>query len=60
SGSPLPDTHLVDPIRSLRLMKIANYTLPRLLKKERKLRKKFVAHPRTDWELNPDTNARVY
>lgn len=60
SGAPLPDSHLVDPIRSLRLMKIANYTLPRLLNKERKLRKKFAAHPRTDWEPIGDPNAQVF
>lgn len=60
SGAPLPDSHLVDPIRSLRLMKIANYTLPRLLKKERRLRKKFAAHPKTDWQINADPDAQVY
>lgn len=41
SGAKLPDSHLVDPIASLRKMKIANYTLPLLLRKEKKLRKKF-------------------
>ncbi len=41
SGAKLPDTHLVDPISSLRRMKIANYTLPLLLRKEKKLRQKF-------------------
>ena len=40
SGAKLPDTHLVDPIASLRSMKIANWTLPLLARKERSLRKK--------------------
>ncbi len=60
SGYPLPDTHLVDPIRSLRRMKIANYTLPRLLKKERKLRKRFAAHAKTDWQLTGNPDVIVY
>ena len=42
SGAPLPDTHLVDPIRALRQMRIAKYTLPWLLRKERRLRKKKI------------------
>jgi hypothetical protein len=41
SGAKLPETHLVDPIASLRRMRIANYTLPLLLRKEKKLRKKI-------------------
>jgi cation diffusion facilitator CzcD-associated flavoprotein CzcO len=41
SGAQLPDTHLVDPIASLRAMRIANWTLPLLLRKEKKLRQKF-------------------
>lgn len=41
SGAKLPDSHLVDPIAALRQMKIAKYTLPLLLKKEKKLRKKY-------------------
>ena len=60
SGYPLPDTHLVDPIRSLRLMKIANYTLPSLLKKERKLRKRLKITANTDWKLTADPNVTVY
>ncbi len=60
SGYPLPTTHLVDPIRSLRLMKIANYTLPRLLKKERKLRKNFITQTKTDWQLSSDPDVIVY
>jgi hypothetical protein len=41
SGAKLPETHLIDPIISLRKMRIADWTLPLLLRKERKLRKKF-------------------
>jgi len=41
SGAKLPDTHLIDPIASLRRMRIANWTLPLLLRKERRLRKRF-------------------
>ena len=41
SGAPLPTSHLVDPISSLRRMKIANWTLPLLVRKEKKLRRKF-------------------
>ncbi|MEO6656343.1 MAG: NAD(P)-binding domain-containing protein [Pyrinomonadaceae bacterium] len=60
SGYPLPDTHLVDPIRSLRLMKIANYTLPGLLKKERKLRNRLKVTANTDWKLTVDPDVTVY
>ena len=41
SGAKLPTSHLIDPIASLRGMKIAKYTLPLLLRKEKKLRHKF-------------------
>jgi Flavin-binding monooxygenase-like len=62
SGARLPDTHLVDPIASLRRMRIANYTLPLLLRKEKKLRKKFSGKLQAKSELafraNPDL--RVY
>lgn len=40
SGAKLPTTHLVDPHKALRQMRYAKYTLPLLLRKERKLRKK--------------------
>ncbi len=60
SGSPLPKTHLVDPIRSLRQMKIANYTLPLLLRKEKRLRKSVKAEKPTLAKLSPDPNAQIY
>lgn len=41
SGAKLPDTHLIDPIASLRQIKIANWLLPLLARKEKKLRKKI-------------------
>ncbi|MGC2235761.1 MAG: NAD(P)-binding domain-containing protein [Pyrinomonadaceae bacterium] len=41
SGAKLPDSHLIDPISALWRMKIAEYTLPLLLRKEKKLRRKF-------------------
>ena len=60
SGSPLPDTHLVDPIRSLRQMKIANYTLPLLLRKERRLRKRIKAQKPVSLPIISDPDVQVY
>ena len=60
SGYPLPKTHLIDPIRSLRLMKIAKYTLPRLVKKELRLRKKLKAPVVKPLKITPDPNVQVY
>ncbi len=60
SGYPLPDTHLVDPIRSLRMMKIANYTLPRLLKKEKRLRKRLKAQKVANLPIQRDPDMQVY
>ena len=62
SGSKLPETHLVDPIASLRKMKIADWTLPLLLRKEKKLRKKFQNKIKPDEKLSFQTNSdmRVY
>jgi hypothetical protein len=41
TGAKLPTSHLVDPIVALRRMKIADWTMPLLLRKERKLRRRF-------------------
>ncbi len=41
SGAKLPDSHLIDPISALWRMKIAKHTLPMLLRKEKKLRRKY-------------------
>lgn len=60
SGSPLPDTHLADPIRSLRQMKIANYTLPLLLRKERRLRKRLTATKPASLPLTSNPDVQVY
>ncbi|MGI8668584.1 MAG: flavin-containing monooxygenase [Aridibacter sp.] len=62
SGSKLPTTHLIDPIKSLRQMKIADFLLPRLLKKERKLRKKFSGKQisRREFPLKTSQNRQVY
>lgn len=62
SGTKLPDTHLVDPIASLRQMRIANWTLPLLIRRERKLREKVQA-PRNSQisaDLVADPDIRVY
>ena len=60
SGYKLPDTHLVDPIASLRRMRIANYTLPTLLRKERKLRKRMKAELPPSLEIGSDPDVQVY
>ena len=60
SGSPLPKTHLVDPIRSLRQMWIANYTLPLLLRKERRLRKKIKPPTPQKFDFAPKPDAQIY
>jgi hypothetical protein len=45
AGAKLPDSHLIDPISAIWRMKIAEYTLPMLLRKEKKLRKNFSGKP---------------
>jgi len=62
SGAKLPDTHLVDPISSLRRMRIANWTLPLLIRKEKKLRKKFQGKQlgKTDLSLRSNPDMRVF
>ncbi len=62
SGAKLPTTHLVDPISSLRRMRIANWTLPLLLRKEKKLRKRFTKKPDLPKKitLRTDSDMRVY
>jgi thioredoxin reductase len=62
SGIKLPDSHLVDPISALRQMKIARYTLPMLLKKEKKLRKKFAgkANSPENMIFQSDSDMQVY
>ncbi len=58
SGAKLPTTHLVNPIKALRRMRVANYTMPLLLRRERRLRKKLKPQRPAPSELqiasNPD------
>ena len=62
AGVKLPDTHLVDPIQSLRKMRIAHWTLPLLMRKERKLRKKFSgkSDKNKDFNFQPSSDMQVY
>ncbi|MDQ3131534.1 MAG: NAD(P)-binding domain-containing protein [Acidobacteriota bacterium] len=62
SGAKLPDSHLVDPISALRQMKIAKYTLPLLLKKEKKLRRKYAGqvNSKENAMLQPNSDMQVY
>ena len=62
SGAKLPTTHLIDPIASLRAIKIANWTLPLLLKKEKKLRKNFQGKQKADcnFDLQKNSEMQVY
>lgn len=56
SGARLPTTHLVDPIASLRRIRLANRTLPLLLRKEKNLRKKFAGKLQAKSGLALQTN----
>jgi hypothetical protein len=56
SGARLPTTHLIDPIASLRRIRIADWTLPLLLRKEKKLRKKFAGNLKAESESVLQTN----
>ncbi len=62
SGAKLPTSHLVNPIKALRQMRIARYLLPRLLKKERKLRNKLKSQikPKTELNLQSNPDLQVY
>lgn len=62
AGAKLPETHLVNPIQALRQMRLANYTLPLLLRKERKLRKKFQnkIERKTNFALQTNPDLKVY
>ena len=59
SGAKLPTTHLIDPIASLRRMRIADYTLPLLLRKEKKLRKKFANDLDKQGKFAPQSNSNI-
>jgi hypothetical protein len=62
SGAKLPTTHLIDPIASLRQIRIANWTLPLLARKEKKLRKKFSGkiQSKHNFDLPNNSEMRVY
>jgi hypothetical protein len=60
SGHKLPDSHLVDPIAALRRMKLAEYTLPLLLRRERKLRKRLKHTPPALSTMHADPNIQVF
>jgi hypothetical protein len=62
SGVKLPTTHLVNPHAALRHMKLAKWTLPLLLRKEKKLRNKKSTKPKPkyDWSTNTNADLRVY
>lgn len=69
SGVKLPTTHLVDPHAALRSMRRARWTLPLLVRKEKKLRKKLAgarqAAPGKEWSqqelaARSNSNLEVY
>jgi hypothetical protein len=60
SGQKPPETHLIDPMQAMRRMKIANYTLPLLLRRERRLRKKFVKPVLMDRQMTSKPDVQVY
>ncbi len=62
SGAKLPESHLLDPIKSLRQMKIANLLLPRLAAKEKKLRSAYIGKTlnNKDFEVACREGTRVY
>lgn len=62
SGAKLPTTHLIDPIASLRQIRIADWTLPLLLRREKKLRKKFASkqNAKINFQLESKSDMRVY
>lgn len=62
SGAKLPTTHLVDPIKALRQMRMAKYTMPLLLGRERRLRKKLKRERPAlpDLTVRPGPDLQVY
>jgi hypothetical protein len=63
SGARTPSTHLLDPHKALRGMRLAQYTLPLLLRKERRLRKHLKPQVRAasaeDWSSNSKPDGQV-
>ena len=60
SGHKLPDTHLVDPIAALRRMRIANFTLPGLLRKRATAARRIRAELPPSLEMGSDPDRQVY
>lgn len=65
SGAKPPTTHLLDPHKALRQMKLAKYTLPLLRRKERKLRQRLkpaaaALLPNTLSTVQPDPELKVF
>lgn len=65
SGAKPPTTHLLDPHRAMRQMKFAKYTLPLLLRKERKLRERLrlagaAVLPKNPRTVQPDPKLDVF
>lgn len=60
TGHKLPDTHLINPITAMRRMKIADLTLPLLVRRERKLRKRLAPPKHTDERMTADPEMRVF
>lgn len=59
AGAKLPDSPPVDLISAIWRMKIAKRTLPMLLRKEMKLRKKFSAKSRLPEQVSFQTNTDI-
>jgi hypothetical protein len=47
-------------MQAIRRMKIANYTLPLLLRKERRLRVKVAKPVVSDWQMHSKPDLQVY
>jgi hypothetical protein len=59
AGAKLPDSHLINPIAALRQMKIARFTLPLLLRREKKMRRKFAGKPNLPGKISFPANSDI-
>lgn len=60
AGQKLPETHLVNPIQAMRRMRLANFTLPLLLRKERRLRRKFRKQTPPELQIRSRPDLQVF